>query len=278
MVQTIIFGFLLLVLGYLTGSAIGYNYGQVKEKYKTLPDVMEPLISEHKIMIQKEKRLYEKHVKKIEGASQRYLTLNPDQYSIERTRDITDKIHACTLKLFLSLLHLELLHSHNLHSRSNSVECLQNSLDTLSWDDEDKVLGSLFLESYLFQSQALVELWMYYICLVLNIKNPVQITYTEFKRMMNQIADPRAAQLQEYFSNHYNDPESWINILKSIRDKIAHRDYLRESYLGEHATLFDKLTLEFPKLRRKDYNDFSEMMTQSLFTMIEETSEILYYD
>lgn len=265
-----------LVVGYLIGYFVGYNYGVAKERYKDLPDVMELVISEMKEMAGKVKRMYKMHIEKVEKNAQNYLNINNDKYTDKRKEDISDKLHACTHKLYLSLIHLELIWSLNMHSRYDSLDYLENSLDTMTWDDEEKALGSLFLEAYLFQARALVDIWMYYMCLVLNVKDPVQITASKFDEVLNKCDDLRAEKLCDYFNKEFNDSDSWLNILDSLRNKIAHRDFLRGSYLGEHETLFDKLKMEFPKLQGRDYNRYCENINQTLFSMIEETSQILY--
>ena len=133
---------------------------------------------------------------------------------------------------------------------------------------------SFALECFVLISRSFLDFYMLYICLLLRTGHKGSMSKSRFfKALESTLEDPfheRASTICDYFENHvFSSSESlsqdnWGSILRSIRDKIAHRDRLH-TYPGQS-----------PVIQGNFYEEFCQKMQNGMFELIRETTPVLF--
>ena len=108
-----------------------------------------------------------------------------------------------------------------------------------------------------------------------------------YKRLANAKPDflrARAKCVEEYFNSKVfgkekevdiMSPKNWGSLLKSLRDKIAHKDRINFSMNSPDRIIHD-IHLDFPTLKDLTYDRFCQAMENGIFIMVEDLFPILY--
>lgn len=237
------------------------------------------LLSGYSSVLRQGRRQAEPQLVKLRQMQHTYLERNPRLYSARHSDQIQRTFEAVEHKFYLNYIHLEELWVLSEEARVDLFDALANSLDRLTWDEDQQVLGSLFLESFLFQARSFLDVFMFYICLVMGIEDPGYMKVQKFYNYMESDErgpfQERANQLADYFRRHVFGDENWGELVCSLRDKIAHRDRLRPSFEGTEELLGEVL-LDWPTLRGLTYERFCQDMHTGLYEMIRHTSQTLF--
>lgn len=240
---------------------------------------MKTILPATESLVEKAHLNYETVILKLRQMQDIYLKRNRKLYSNSQVYKIQRSFKAVEHKFFLSSLHLEQLWALSMDSRWELLDAIENSLDKLKWDDTQLVIGSMFLESFLFQARSFLNVYKFYICLVMGIEDPgkmsVERFYTRMRSCKRSSFQKRAIHLLEYFENTVFGPGKWGKLLKELRDKIAHRDYIRPSFDGKE-TIFEKILLDWPTLQGMTYDQFCQHINNGIFEMLYDTSPILF--
>jgi len=217
---------------------------------------------------------------KLERMQEIYLKSNSNLYKDpDHIYQIKGSFESIKYKLFFTNFHLEQLWTLSEDSRREVLVALANSLDRLRWDDTQLNIGSIFLESFLFQAVSFLDVYMFFICLVMGIENPGKMKVKRFFKHMvscrGSTFQKKAIKLKEYFEESVLGKGQWGEILRSLRDKIAHRDCLRPSFDGNEI-IIDKVLLDWPTLRRMTYDRFCQDIDNNMFEMLRKTSPVLF--
>jgi len=216
-----------------------------------------------------------------------YLQRNPTLYSQPEEQRLRYYIKAVSYKFYLATLCLEQLWALSYTKREELVYALQNSLDKLECSDDEVLLSSFALESFLLQGRAFLDFYMLYICLALRTGHKGQISTDRFRKELRKVQlEPlatKARKVRDYFDTKVfgtHDgkdfvPSNWGTLLQSLRDKIAHRDRLRPSFESSEV-LLDKVLFDWPTLQGMTYERFCQMMQNGMFCLITDVSPILY--
>lgn len=224
--------------------------------------------------------------KKVEAMQNIYLQKNSALYSREETRQIQYYLRACNYKFYLATLSLEQLWALSHTKRDEIFYVLENSLDRLDCSDDELLLISFVFEGFLFQSRAFLDFYMLYLCLILKTGHEGRISKGKFEKTLTKVSFPfidKGAQVQEYFQSkvfaetqkEWLNPENWGTLLRSLRDKIAHRDRLRPSF-DSNETLTGQILFDWPTLQKTTYDRFCQYMQNGMFELLREVSPILY--
>jgi hypothetical protein len=127
---------------------------------------------------------------------------------------------------------------------------------------------------------------MLYICLLLKTGHEGRMSKRKFDKALLNVPtsmNDKAVLIAEYFdtkvfaesTNSWLNPEDWGTLLRSLRDKIAHRDRLRPSFDGDE-TLIGQVLFDWPTLRQTTYDRFCQYMQNGMFELLRESSPILY--
>jgi|GEM_PF-3463779 len=186
---------------------------------------------------------------------------------------------ASFLKYALFNLHLELLWAQSDLKRLSLCKVLDNSIEEMDINADKNLILAFSFESFLFQARAFVDIYMFFICIFLGcIKpdEPMNMSKKRFeKKMIEHEQNEKCVRIQKYFSNRVFGNESWGTILRSLRDKIAHRDMLRLSNKSTEYLFNDEL-FDWPTIQYMTLDRFFQSIENGIFELIQKTSEILY--
>lgn len=224
-----------------------------------------------------------KHIKtpllKLGRMQEIYLRRNNELYTNPQIYQIKKSFKSVEYKFLFTNFHLEQLWTLSEDTRWEVLVALANSLDRLRWDDTQLNIGSIFLESFLFQAVSFLDVYMFYICLVMGIKDPGKMKVKKFFKLMSSTRgntlQKKAIKLKEYFEGSVLGKGQWGELLRSLRDKIAHRDCLWPS-LDSNETLLKNVLLDLPTIQRKTYERFCQDIDNNLFEMLRKTSPVLF--
>lgn len=220
-----------------------------------------------------------------------FLKQNKSLYSGEEERQIRYSLKTVNFKFQLFTLNLENLWVISEKGRSQLIDALENSLDKLSIDDGDLLAASLILENLLFQGVAFLEIYMLYLLQILGTGHKGYMSSPKkFFKNLKTVANPRlkekAKRIEGYLVNNVFgedksggvdsiDPKNWGNLLKSLRDKVAHRDLLRPSFDSDER-LIGKVLFDWPTIQGLTFDRFAQSIQNGMFFMLETLSPMLY--
>ncbi|MBW1669484.1 MAG: hypothetical protein JRJ66_15855 [Deltaproteobacteria bacterium] len=207
-----------------------------------------------------------------------YLKRNHEHYSQDQILQINHRFNALLHKGMLTSLHLEQLWAMSEYFRSDLLYEFNNLPQEVSWNDTHIIIGNMFLESFLYQARSLLDFYQSYICVLLGTKTPRYMSRKKFSRAMKKSPKhfgEKPLIINEYFDEKVFIEGAWGNILKSLRDKITHKDIIKQSYEGTEKYM-QKVLLNWPTIQGKTYERLCQEIENGYFGMIVETSEILF--
>lgn len=239
------------------------------------------------VLLKETRRYANDFPQKLEAMQEVYLQRNPTLYTQAEEQELCYYVKAVSYKFYLATLSLEQLWALSYTKREELFYALQNSLDKLECSDDEVLLSSFALESFLLQSRTFLDFYMLYICLVLHTGHKGSISTDTFRKELKKVQrEPlatKARKVRDYFDTEVFGTRdgkgfvsaSWGTLLQSLRDKIAHRDRLRPSFESSE-TLLDKVLFDWPTLRGMTYERFCQEMQNGMFCLIADVSPILY--
>ena len=235
-------------------------------------------MKDYDTILSKAKETIQPVLLKMERMEEIYLKANEKNYTQERIEDIKDSLSAVRFKYFLSHSHLEELWTLSEKHRLSLPELIENSVNVHKWNDNDLLLGSMFLESFLFQTRAFIDFHMRSVCLILNQDPPVYMSLRKFEESIKKITNDkfkdRARRLKRIFENDVFGENKWGHVLRSIRDKIAHRGKLKPSLHGNETIA--SVLLDWPTIRKMTFERFAQDIQEGSFDMLRDTTPYLY--
>jgi hypothetical protein len=216
-----------------------------------------------------------------------YLQRNLNIYSETEVKQVREYLKAALYKFYLSTLSLEQLWSMSHTKRDDIVVALQNSLDNLDCTDDELLIISFVFEGFLFLSRSFLDFYMLYLCLALKTGYEGSISqekfYKSLERSKDSVLSVKAEKVGEYFrtkvfaetATYGLAPENWGTLIRTLRDKIAHRDVIKQNFAGNEK-LLDKVLFNWPTLRGTTYDRFCQSMQNGMFFMLTDISSLLY--
>jgi hypothetical protein len=207
-----------------------------------------------------------------------YLSRNVQFYSEEQTAKIQRWFSSVQYRYLSAHIHLEELWTLSMACRWSMLDVLDNAIDKHTWSDDDLLIGSMYLENFLLHARAFLNIYMFYICLLMNIPNPGTMTIDAFQKHMRSVQEPRfakrAERLSQYFDENVFADGAWGKLLKELRDKITHRENLRPSTDGNEVIA--GVLLDWPTIRSMTFERFAQEFSNGAFEMLRTTSPILF--
>lgn len=238
-------------------------------------------------LLSETRRYADSFPQKLQAMQEIYLQRNSDLYSKVELQQLRYYLKAVSYKFYLATLSLEQLWALSHTKRNNLFYALQNGLDRLECSDDELLLSSFALESFLFQSRAFLDFCMLYICLFLRTGHTGKMSREKFGKELAKVQqipfNEKAQWAKEYFdaqvfgrydgrSFHLNH---WGTLLISLRDKIAHRDRLRPSFNSDE-TLIGQVLFDWPTLQDITYDRFCQYMQNGMFSLVTDVFPVLY--
>lgn len=216
-----------------------------------------------------------------------FLEKNPSIFTAEEIKSIKYYLRALSYKFHLANLSLSQLWALSETKRYKIWDALKNSLDDIECSDDELLLISFVFENFLFQARSYVDFFMLYVSIFLQSGHQGSISEKKFFKSLNGITEgsfvEKSQLASEYFStNVFGSSEwdglnsnNWGTLLKSIRDKIAHRDIIRPSF-NSSESIAEKILFDWPTLQNITYDRFCQYMQNGMFALIQDISTILY--
>ena len=221
------------------------------------------------ILLSETRRYADSFPQKVRAMQEIYLKRYASSYTHE-LRQLRYYLKAVTYKFYLATLSLEQLWSLSQTKRDELVYALQNSPDKLECSDDELLLISFALENLLFQGRSFLDFYMLYLCLFLRTGHQGSISRSKFYKALENAEDDdlaeKAARVREYFDTRVFaepddsfalSPDNWGTLVTSLRDKVAHRDRLRPSFVSGE-TLIDKVLFDWPTIQGITYDRFCQ--------------------
>lgn len=216
-----------------------------------------------------------------------YFERNAALYTLKEQEQLRDYLKVVTYKFHLVNLNLEQLWALSHSKRNQFLFVLENAIEKLEVSDDELLLISFVLEGFLFQARAFLDFYMLYICLCLKADHPVHMSTNKFFKALDKIEqDPlaeKALEVKKYFTSKVFgtsdweglNPNNWGDLLRSLRDKIAHKDRLYPSYESDEV-LAGGVLFDWPTLRGITYDRFCQYTQNGIFSLLTDVSPILY--
>ena len=239
-------------------------------------------------LVQKSQKDMGPTVTKTTKAQEVYLRNNSEIYTEDEIEKIRYFLGAFLYKFQLANYSLEQLWTiRDAKVEQNLFDIVRNSIDSLELTNDEVFLQSHVLEQFLFQSRACLDFFMLYLAHFLRTGHEGSMSQDKFyKRLKGSHPDlsDKATRIESYFNTKIFGPENEVNIisptnwgrlLKSLRDKIAHKDKIKISKNSDDRIMNDIL-LDFPTLKDLTYDRFCQAMENGMWYMITDLFPILY--
>lgn len=199
-----------------------------------------------------------------------------DYYSDLQVENVRKTLEAVLFKHTLILVHLEVLWQNSEKSRTEILRDYENSIVHHKWNDVEKMMNSLELESFLFQVRAFLNIYQIYCSQVLGNTKILNKTKEFYSYLDNTdgLFKVKSERVKKYFCEVVYVKHGWGDLTKSLRDRIAHYDFIRYNYEGNE--IVHDVLLDWPTLKGLTYERFGQDVANGIFYMITNVSEILY--
>ncbi len=234
------------------------------------------------IMISKNRNYIEATHDILKNIHNDYIYENSQHYSKEELIWINHFFDSVIYKDFLVRIAVEQLQTVRLGKIGESLwPAIENSLDSLDCSQNEQVLSSFALESFLFETSSFLEIYMIFVCLLL--KTGFTKEYMSKSVFYNELSKPKelpfsnnAKWIKNYFENQvfgYEDNteasifrKDWGRLVRDLRNKIAHRDIILKSFDSEEKFIND-IRLNWPTLNKITYHSFSEIIGNGIHAL-----------
>ena len=200
-------------------------------------------------------------------------------YEGDQLQQANDFLRAALYKFKLSQVSLEQLWALSYDRRDRMITgALEGSLRKFDAEDGETFGIAFGLEQYLLISRTVVDFFKIYICYLLRASHAGAMKSSKFRKALGSLEDPRAEQVLDYFAA-LEDPErgldAWLAVLVSLRDRVAHRDWVRPSFTGTEELPTGEL-FDWPSVKDVTYDRFCQSMDNGIFEMFRELFPVLF--
>jgi len=211
-----------------------------------------------------------------------YIVRNPNLYSTEELVWIEHFLDSVIYKSFLVRLAIEQLQTIR-HGKINESlwSAIENSVSTLSCSDDEQVLVSYALESFLFEARSFLDVYMIFVCMLLKTGfTNGYMNKSKFSDELDKVIEPslkqKAVWIKQYFATDVFGQEEdqdasifrkdWGTLLISLRDKVAHRDVINIS-LDSKEKFINDILLEWPTIKGVTYHSLAETIGNEIHAL-----------
>ena len=226
---------------------------------------------------------------KTKSAQDSYLMSNAALYSNNERETVRYFLDAFLYKYQLANYSLEQLWAiRDAKVEVNILEIARNSITTLDLTNDEVFLQSHNLEQFLFQSRSCLDFYMLYLAHRFRTGHEGSMSSERFyKRLANAKPEylfDKARRVEAYFKNNVfgNEkdvdivsPTNWGSLIKSLRDKIAHKDKINMA-MNSPDRIMNDILLDFPTLKDLTYDRFCQAMENGMWFMIHDLFPVLY--
>lgn len=233
-------------------------------------------------LVSKNREYIEKTNDIVRQIHQDYIGRNSQLYNSEELLWINYFMNSVAYKSFLVRIAIEQLQTVKFGRIEESLwPAIENNLNSMDCSDDEQIIISFALESFLFEARSFLDIYMIFICLLLKTGfTSGHMSKGKFEKELSKSIDPllseKAIWVKSYFDNEVfgeeNDREAvifrkdWGQLVKSLRDKIAHRDIIRQSFESKEEFIFN-IRLEWPTLKKFTYHTLAETIGNGIHAL-----------
>ncbi len=197
---------------------------------------------------------------------------------------INNNLESVIYKSFLVRIAIEQLQTIR-HGRMNESlwEAIENSLCSLSCSEDEQVMLSFAFEAFLFEARSFLDVYMTFICFLLKTGwTKGHMSRSKFYQELDKTKfsfKEKAKWVKKYFDtkvfgevdidNEAIFRDDWGTLLKSLRDRIAHRDIIDLSFDSKEKFLNDIL-LDWPTIKEITYHQLAETVGNGIHALFYE--------
>ena len=228
-------------------------------------------------------------VVKASKAQEVYLRRNCEIYTQDETEAIRYFLDAFLYKYQITNFCLEQLWTmRDAKVEANILDIMRNTIISLDLTKDEVFLQSHYLEQFLFQSRSCLDFFMLYLTKVLRTRHVLNMSvdkfYTALPTSSPDVLNKKADQISDYFRQHVFSDEknvqfaltpNWGQLVRSLRDRIAHRDRINITKNSRDLILNDVL-LAMPMLQDMTYEKFCQTIENGMYEMIRDLFPVVY--
>ena len=207
-----------------------------------------------------------------------YLAANSHLYTSSQILHIDKQLQAVQFRYKSTSLTLEQLWALSMTLQLRSIDIVEKQTDVNLWQDEEMTIGLTVLESFLFHARSFLDMYMLYICLIFGMEKPVLMSTSDFKKFKKSITQPalqlKAEYIWSYFDNSVLADNAWGDTLRSLRDKITHKEPLRPSQKEDISLVGRELI--WPVIRKLPFSDIAQEFKNGIFETLRDTAPVLF--
>ena len=240
-------------------------------------------------LVKKAQRDMEPTVVKATKAQEVYLRNNCDIYTQDETEAIRYFLDAFLYKYQVANFSLEQLWvMRDAKVEGNILDIVRNTIVSLDLTKDEVFLQSHYLEQFLFQSRSCLDFFMLFLTKILRTKSVLNMSVDKFYSALPTanpvVLSKKADRIGDYFKDHVFSDEknaqfaltpNWGELVRSLRDRIAHRDRIN---IGKNSRdlILNDILLAMPTLQDMTYEKFCQTIDNGLYEMIRDLFPILY--
>ena len=212
----------------------------------------------------------------------RYISNSQYLYTEDELSRIDHFFNSVIFKSFLTRIAIEQLQSVKYGRINESLwPAIENSLDTLNCSNDEQVLVSFALESFLFEARSFLDVYMVFVCLLLKTGfTKGYMNKSRFYDELDKVKGPpfveKAIWIRQYFDTNvfgYEERQQesiirndWGTLLRSLRDRISHRDVISLSFNSEEKFIAD-IRLDWPTIKGMTYHSLAETIGNGIHAL-----------
>ena len=254
------------------------------EKHKEIKDGLMSLMSENREYIDTTHNI-------LRSIHESYINKHSDYYSANELQWINHFLDTVIYKSFLVSIAVEQLQSVKFGKIDESLwQAIDNSINKLDCSNDENILLSFALESFLFEARSFLDVYMIFICLLLKTGfTNGHMSKEKFYAELRKVHEPPFLEKAKYTQNYFKKRvfgtinqknlapirDDWGSLLISLRDKIAHRDKLNLSFNSTEKISFNIL-LNFPSINDLTYQLFAETLRNGIHALFYDVLAHIY--
>jgi len=211
-----------------------------------------------------------------------YISNSQHLYTEDELSQINHFFNSIIFKFFLTRIAIEQLQSVRYGRIDESLwPAIKNSLYTLNCSNDEQVLVSFAFESFLFEARSFLDVYMVFVCLLLKTGfTKGYMNKSKFYDELDKVNKPpfveKARWIKQYFDAYVFGVEvkqqesiirnDWGTLLRSLRDKISHRDAISLSFDSEEKFIAD-IRLDWPTIKGITYHSMAETIGNGIHAL-----------
>lgn len=237
------------------------------------------------LLVSEDRKSIDATVRILKRAHNTYFDANSHLYSENEVAWIDHFLDSVILKYSLATISIGQLQAVRLGKADESLwPAFENSISQLDISDDEKLIESFALESFLFEGRAFLDVFMIYVCLLLKTGfGRDRMSRTRFFQELEEVTQLRFAPKAKWVSDFFTDKvfgveeddatifrNDWGKLLTDLRDRVAHRDKINYSFQSKE-TFINEILLNWPTVKGVTYHLLTETIRngmQQLFYVV----------